>query len=52
MPIKPTTYHYQYWREGQVQAEETVFTGIDNWAAAFQSLFTGHNTGGKVVLML
>jgi NADPH-dependent curcumin reductase CurA len=38
--------------EGKLPAiEETVFGGIDNWPVAFQSLFTGGNTG-KVVVRL
>jgi NADPH-dependent curcumin reductase CurA len=35
--------------EGKVKVEETKFEGIDQWAVAFQSLFTGGNTGKVVV---
>eukprot|EP01031_Cornospumella_fuschlensis_P027050 gene27050-32685_t len=38
-------------KEGVVKAQETVFNGIDQWPAAFQSLFTGTNLG-KVVIRL
>ena len=35
--------------EGKVAVEETKFCGVGQWPAAFQSLFTGGNTG-KVVI--
>lgn len=39
-------------QEGKIaKVQETVFAGIDNWPLAFQSLFTGGNTG-KVVVRL
>ena len=37
--------------EGKVQVEETVFDGIESWPMAFQSLFTGVNTGKVVIKM-
>ena len=36
-------------QEGKIVVEETKFEGIDSWPIAFQSLFTGGNTG-KVVI--
>jgi NADPH-dependent curcumin reductase CurA len=36
-------------REGKLAVEETVFEGIEEWGAGFQSLFTGGNTGKVVV---
>lgn len=38
-------------RNGKLKVEETVFKGIEAWPDAFQSLFTGKNTG-KVVVQL
>lgn len=35
--------------EGKVVVEETRFSGIEQWPAAFRSLFTGANTGKVVV---
>ncbi len=37
--------------EGKVKVQETFFDGMENWALAFQSLFTGKNVG-KVVIRL
>ena len=34
---------------GAITFEETLFDGIEQWPMAFQSLFTGGNTG-KVVI--
>lgn len=36
-------------KEGKIRAQETFFEGIDSWPLAFQSLFTGGNTGKVVV---
>ena len=36
-------------KEGKLQVEETFFDGIEQWPVAFQSLFTGANTGKVVV---
>lgn len=38
-------------KEGKVVVKQTDFHGIDQWPMAFQSLFTGGNTG-KVVIRL
>lgn len=40
---------HRFLREGKVSAEETVTEGIDNWPAAFQSLFAGKSPGKVVV---
>jgi hypothetical protein len=39
----------KYLRDGTLVIEETVFNGIESWPDAFQSLFTGKNTGKVVV---
>jgi NADPH-dependent curcumin reductase CurA len=39
----------QWWKEGKIQIEETLHNGIEQWPAAFQSLFTGGNSGKVVV---
>jgi len=36
-------------KEGKVKSLETFFDGIENWPLAFQSLFTGKNTGKAIV---
>lgn len=36
-------------KQGQLNVTETVTEGIENWGAAFQSLFTGANNGKVVV---
>lgn len=41
----------EWLQEGKVKVQETFFEGIDSWPLAFQSLFTGGNTG-KVVVRL
>jgi NADPH-dependent curcumin reductase CurA len=41
----------KWFAEGKIEVEETVFHGIERWSDAFQSLFTGANSG-KVVLMV
>ena len=40
---------HRWMREGKLSVKETVFEGLENWGAGFQSLFTGGNTG-KVVI--
>ena len=35
--------------EGKIVVEETHFSGVEQWPMAFQSLFTGKNTGKVVV---
>ncbi len=40
---------HRYLAEGKVKVQETVFEGVAQWPLAFQSLFTGANTG-KVVI--
>jgi NADPH-dependent curcumin reductase CurA len=44
--VEPMT---KWWREGKIAVEETRHNGIEKWATAFQSLFTGGNTGKVVV---
>lgn len=39
----------QWWREGKVVSEETIFEGIESWPVAFQTLFVGSHTGKVVV---
>lgn len=36
-------------KESKIQTEETFFTGIEAWPAAFAALFTGANIGKVVV---
>jgi NADPH-dependent curcumin reductase CurA len=38
-----------WWREDKIKVEETRHSGIEQWPTAFQSLFTGGNTGKVVV---
>lgn len=38
-----------WYKEGKIHVEETRFTGVDNWATGFESLFKGGNTG-KVII--
>jgi NADPH-dependent curcumin reductase CurA len=38
-----------WWKEGKIKVEETRHSGIEQWPTAFQSLFTGGNTGKVVV---
>jgi len=39
----------QWYKEGKLTEQETITEGIENWPAAFQSLFTGSNKGKVVV---
>jgi NADPH-dependent curcumin reductase CurA len=39
----------QWLKEDKIKVEETKFDGIDQWPLAFQSLFTGGNTGKVIV---
>ncbi len=49
--VRPHAEMKEWLDAGKLVVEETVFSGIDQWPAAFQSLFTGTNSG-KVVLKL
>lgn len=40
---------HRYLKSGKLETTETVTEGIENWPAAFQSLFTGANNGKVVV---
>jgi NADPH-dependent curcumin reductase CurA len=39
----------KWWKAGHLHIEESVHNGIEQWPTAFQSLFTGGNTGKVVV---
>jgi NADPH-dependent curcumin reductase len=39
----------KWWKEGKLHIEESHHHGIEEWSTAFQSLFTGGNTGKVVV---
>lgn len=39
----------EWLQQGKIAVEETHFSGVDQWPLAFQSLFTGGNTGKVVV---
>lgn len=42
---------HDWWKEGKVMPEETLFAGIEHWPEGFLSLFRGANTGKVVVLV-
>eukprot|EP01062_Namystynia_karyoxenos_P074010 TRINITY_DN70821_c0_g1_i1.p1 TRINITY_DN70821_c0_g1~~TRINITY_DN70821_c0_g1_i1.p1 ORF type:complete len:531 (+),score=206.89 TRINITY_DN70821_c0_g1_i1:92-1594(+) len=40
---------HKWLKQGKLQIEETITDGIENWPAAFRTLFTGENKGKVVV---